>query len=91
MLQLAIQKHQLFYEGKKILIFPDYSARLMAKRSAYKKVKAQLRDIKFSLRYPVLLVYFKGSRRTFSTAGTAEAFFNQHLSPDVGTQPSLDH
>lgn len=52
-LQLAIQKRQLSYGGKKILIFPDLGARLVAKRSTYKKVKAQLheRDIKFSLRY----------------------------------------
>ncbi|KAL7385372.1 hypothetical protein ABVT39_020746 [Epinephelus coioides] len=93
-LQLAIKKRQLSYGGKKILIFPEFSARLVAKRSSYKKVKAQLheKDIKFSLRYPAtLVVYFNGSRHSFSTAQAAEAFFNQHLGPDVGARSSADH
>ena len=92
-LQLAIQKRQLSYEGKKILVFPDYSARLAAKRSAYKKVKAQLyeKNIKFSLRYPAtLMVYFNGARHSFSTAGAAEAFFSRYTGPDVGARPSSD-
>lgn len=93
-LQLAIQKRQLSYEGKKILIFPDYSTRLATKRGAYKKVKTRLyeRGIKFSLRYPAtLVVYFNGTRHSFSTAEAAEAFFNQHLGQDDGAQSSSDH
>lgn len=45
------RERQLSNEVLKILIFPDFSARLMAKRSTFKKVKAQLhkKDIKFSL------------------------------------------
>lgn len=92
-LQLAIRKRQLSYEGKKILVFPDYSARLVAKRSAYKKVKTQLyeKGIKFSLRYPAtLVVYFEGSQHTFASARAAETFFGQHLGPDVGARPSSD-
>lgn len=81
-LQLAIQKRQLFYEGRKIFIFPDLSARLAAKRSVYKKVKSQFyeKGVKFSLRYPVtLVVYFEGSRHSFSSAETAETFYSQHF------------
>lgn len=81
-LQLAIKKRQLFYEGKKILIFQDLSARLAARRSAYKKVKSQLyeKGIKFGLRYPsTLVVYFEGSQHTFSTAEAAETFYDQHF------------
>lgn len=50
-LLLAIPKHQLSYEGMKILVFPDYSAWLVAKCSDYKKGKTQLykKGIKFSL------------------------------------------
>lgn len=67
-LQLAIEKWQLSYEGKKILIFPDFSAQLVAKCSAYEKVKSKLYEIniKFSLRYPaMLMVYLQGSRHSF--------------------------
>lgn len=90
-LQLAMQKRQLSFEGKKIHIFPDFSARLVAKRSTYKKVKVQLyeKDIKFSLRYPAtLVVYFNGFRQSFSTAEAAEAFFSHHLRPEVGARSS---
>lgn len=81
-LQLAIQKRQLFYEGRATFIFPDLRARLAAKRSAYKKVKSQIyeKGVKFSLRYPAtLVVYFEGSRHSFSSAETAETFYNQHF------------
>ncbi|CAM4605252.1 unnamed protein product [Leuciscus chuanchicus] len=81
-LQLAIQKRQLFYEGRTIFIFPDLSARLAAKCSTYKKVKSQFyeKGVKFSLRYPAtLVVYFEGSRHSFSSAETAETFYNQHF------------
>lgn len=95
-LQLVIQKRQLSYEGKKILIFPDFSARLVAKRIAYKKVKSKLYKnnislLMFSLQYPAtLVVYFQGSRHSFSTAGAEEAFFNRHLGSDAGVRSSSD-
>lgn len=81
-LQLAIQKRQLFYEGKKIFIFPDFSARLAARRNAYKKVKSHLyeKGIKFSMRYPASLVlYYEGTRHSFSSAEAAETFYMDHF------------
>lgn len=85
-LQLAIQKRQLSNEGKKILVFPDYSARLVATRSAYKKVKAQLyeKNSKFSLRYPAtLVVYFNGSDSQSAQLGHSSADTSaQMLEPD---------
>lgn len=87
------RERQLSNEVLKILIFPDFSARLMAKRSTYKKVKAQLhkKDIRFSLWDPAkLVVYFNGSRHSFSPAGAADTFFNQHLSSENGARRSSD-
>lgn len=81
-LQLAIQKRQLMYDGKKIFIFQDLSPRLASKRNAFKKVKSLFyeKGIKFSMRYPAtLLVNFEGSRFSFDSAESAEAFYDQRI------------
>lgn len=65
-----------------MFVFPDVSARLAAKRNAYKKVKSQLyeKGIKFSLRLPAtLVIHFEGARHSFNSAEAAETFCNQHI------------
>lgn len=47
----------LEYKGKRVLIFPDYTAEVMSQRNAFRDVMQTLRKkgIKFTLRYPARL------------------------------------
>lgn len=77
-LRLAREKKELFYNGSRIYIFPDYSAELMRRRKAFNPVKQRLRELKlkYSLRFPsTLSVMVNGHEETFSDPKVAEAFF----------------
>ena len=55
--ELSRDKGQLRYKGKKVFIFPDYTAEVASKRQAFNKVKKRLTDggAKCSLRFPAKL------------------------------------
>lgn len=81
-LQPAIEKRQLFYQGKKIFIFQDLSSRQTRKRNAYKRVKPLLceKGIKFGMQHPAsLLVDFEGTRYSFDSAEATETFYDQRV------------
>lgn len=84
-LAIAKKKGQLFYNGRKIFIFPDLSPSLAKKRAAFNPVKGKLyeKGVKFFLRYPaVLCVTYQQKDYKFESATDAEDFYNHQLSGD---------
>ena len=77
-LRVAREKETLTYEGKTILIFPDYSKETMARRRRFDDVKSHLRKkrMEYSLLFPARLrVVENGKEVFFDTAPEAEAYF----------------
>lgn len=57
-LRLSSQKKQLYYQGKRVFIFPDFAPEVARRRAAFADVKRLLKDIpdvKFGLRFPAYL------------------------------------
>lgn len=78
-LRLSRRNNELVFNGKRVFIFPDYSAELMKRRRAFDPVKKLLRDLdlKYSLRYPcTLCVWVDGVEKHFHDHKTAEAAFS---------------
>ena len=79
-LQLSRQAGQLKFNGKKVYIFPDWSAETSKKRAAYGPVKEFLRSItvegvKYGINYPSKFwVAVDGSTTTFNSPKEALAF-----------------
>ncbi|CAJ1053424.1 LINE-1 type transposase domain-containing protein 1, partial [Xyrichtys novacula] len=76
-LALAKERGQLFYQDRKIYLFPDMSRSLAMKRAAFKEVKSKLykEGIKFSLRFPaMLLVTTEDMEYKFYTPAEVEKF-----------------
>uniref|UniRef100_A0AAV2MU95 Transposase element L1Md-A101/L1Md-A102/L1Md-A2 n=1 Tax=Knipowitschia caucasica TaxID=637954 RepID=A0AAV2MU95_KNICA len=69
----------MVYKGNKVLIFPDYTNKVMSQRRAFRDVMKALRDggVKHHLRYPARLhVYWDGEEGTpkvFKDPAAAEA------------------
>lgn len=59
-LKAAREKKRLTWNGKKVIIFPDYSREMQRKREAFSRCKKALheRKIKFGMLYPALLKIF---------------------------------
>ncbi|KAJ8416268.1 hypothetical protein AAFF_G00382900 [Aldrovandia affinis] len=77
-LRASRERGQLSYKGKKIHIFPDYSAALARRRVEFKDVKAQLHQagVKFGLVYPAKVrLTFQGTVHTFNNPDAALLFF----------------
>lgn len=78
------ERSQLSYHGKRIHIFPDYSAALARRRAEFKVVKAQLHQagVKFGLIYPAKLrLTFQGSTHTFDSPEAALLFCRTSIQP----------
>ena len=83
-LRTSRERGQLSYKGKRIHIFPDYSATLARRRAEFKDVKAQLYQagVKFGLIHPAKLrITFQGSAHTFDTPDAALQFFRTTIQP----------
>lgn len=77
-LRLAREKKDLFLNGVRIFIFPDYSPDLTKRRRSFDPVKRRLRELhlSFSLRYPCKLhVFADGNEQIFTDHKAAEAVF----------------
>ena len=83
-LRASRERGQLSYKGKRIHIFPDYSATLARRRAEFKDVKAQLYQagVKFGLIHPAKLrITFQGSAHTFDTPDAGLQFFRTTIQP----------
>lgn len=61
-LRTAREKQRIAWEGKQIMIFPDYSRETQEKRDAFRQCKRTLHElgIKFRLLYPAMLTIYVG-------------------------------
>lgn len=83
-LRASREHEQLVYNGKRIHIFPDYSAALARRRAEFKEVKAQLRQagVKFGLFHPTKLrITFQGATHTFDSPDAALLFLRTTIQP----------
>lgn len=86
-LQRSRMQQGFVYNGKRVLIFPDYTSEVMTQRRAFRDVMQTLRDqkIKHTLRYPARLhVYWPDGEApaVFSDAKEAAWSLEQHNSSD---------
>uniref|UniRef100_A0A3B1JCB5 L1 transposable element RRM domain-containing protein n=1 Tax=Astyanax mexicanus TaxID=7994 RepID=A0A3B1JCB5_ASTMX len=73
-------RDELVYKGNKLRFFPDYSAELSRRRTAFQPVKATLfqRGVRFTLLYPARLrVTVNGVARIFETPDVAQKFCDE--------------
>ena len=83
------EREQLVYNGKRIHIFPDYSAALARRRAEFKDAKAQLRQagVKFGLLHPAKLrITFQGATHTFDSPDVALLFLHTTIQPATDRQ-----
>lgn len=82
----SCERGQLSYRGKRIHIFPDYSASLSRRRAEFKEVKGQpyQANMKFGLVHPAKLwITFQGTVHTFNNPDAALLFFHTSSQPTV--------
>lgn len=78
-LRLSRQQAPLYYHGKRVSIFPDYTAEVSAQRQAYTSVRKRLTEAgaKCSLRFPAKLhVDYNNTTKMFASPADAERFAN---------------
>ncbi|KAJ8386010.1 hypothetical protein AAFF_G00178310 [Aldrovandia affinis] len=70
-LRLARERGRLEFQGRQVMIFPDFSAELNKRRAEYVEVKKLLREkegVRYGLVYPARLrVSFQGQEKMFDT------------------------
>ncbi|KAK6475300.1 LINE-1 type transposase domain-containing protein 1 [Huso huso] len=79
-LRLAGEKSELYYNGKRMFLFPDFSIELQNKRKEFNQVKRKLNEkgVKYALTYPAKLrVEYKGMKRFFISPHEAENFVRE--------------
>lgn len=82
-LRLAREKKDLFFQGTRIYIFPDFSVDLAKRHRQFDAVKKKLRerDIHYSLLYPCTLrITVDGKSTTFRCPAEVENYIQQDLS-----------
>ncbi|KAK7925063.1 hypothetical protein WMY93_007373 [Mugilogobius chulae] len=70
------------YGGRRIFIFPDYTAEVMEQRRSFKEIQQTLREknIQHSLRFPARLhVHHQGQVKAFSSPAEAKNFVEKEL------------
>ncbi|KAJ8403283.1 hypothetical protein AAFF_G00355000 [Aldrovandia affinis] len=77
-LRLAREKGRLEFQGRQVMIFPDFSAELNKRRAEYVEVKKLLREkegVRYGLVYPARLrVSFQGQEKMFDTPQAVKDF-----------------
>ena len=77
-MQRARQAGPLLYNGQQCMLFPDYTAAVAKKRSAFDEVKKLLRDrpeVKYGLLFPARFrITHNGTQSVFNTPEEATAF-----------------
>uniref|UniRef100_A0A8D3BUA8 L1 transposable element RRM domain-containing protein n=1 Tax=Scophthalmus maximus TaxID=52904 RepID=A0A8D3BUA8_SCOMX len=80
--RLARQKGQLEFQGKQILIFPDYSGDLSRRRAALNKVFRGEEGVRYGLLYPARLrISFNGQVKVFENPQRAKDFIMTKIRP----------
>ncbi|KAJ8415775.1 hypothetical protein AAFF_G00403320 [Aldrovandia affinis] len=77
-LRLARERGRLEFQGRQVMIFPDFSAELNKRRAEYVEVKKLLREkegVRYGLVYPARLrVSFQGQEKMFDTPQAVKDF-----------------
>lgn len=76
----------LKFQGKKIHIYPDFSADLLKKRAAFKDVKIRLREagVKHGILHPCkLIITHQKTTVTFTDAKEAMTYYDQVIKPSL--------
>ncbi|KAJ8366476.1 hypothetical protein AAFF_G00353560 [Aldrovandia affinis] len=77
-LRLAREKGRLEFQGRQVMIFPDFSAELNKRRAEYVEVKKLFREkegVRYGLVYPARLrVSFQGQEKMFDTPQAVKDF-----------------
>ncbi|KAL7882930.1 hypothetical protein SRHO_G00005880 [Serrasalmus rhombeus] len=88
--QLAPEKGQLQFQGNRIHIYPDFSAEVARRRTAFTAIKPQLREagIEYGLLFSARLrINHKGVKHVFESPQQVTAFLQGlNLSPDASVQ-----
>lgn len=88
-LRKAIAAKQLFYEGKRIQIFPDYPPSIAKRRALFNRARELLQDkpvVKYGLLYPArLLVTVNGMQTSFTDPKKAEEYADGLFAPRPST------
>lgn len=82
-LRASQEKGEIRWNGKRVMIFPDFSRGTLAKRDAFRECKKMLhqRGIKFALQYPATLrIDTKEGPRRFDNPRKAMDFIRNELS-----------
>lgn len=78
-LNAAREKKEVLYKGKRVMLFPDFSAEVSKKRQRYNEVKKKLRakGLDYRFLFPSRLqVSFNGTLYTFENPGEVETFLD---------------
>lgn len=78
-LNAAREKKEVLYKGKRVMLFPDFSAEVSKKRQRYNEVKKKLRakGLDYRFFFPSRLqVSFNGTFYTFENPGEVETFLD---------------
>lgn len=91
-LRLAREKETLNYNGKRIHIFPDFSAEVNKRRAAFSECKQKLHaaHVRFGLRYPATLHFSHGQTPfKFTNPAEALAYITNNIT-NIAHSPSPD-
>ncbi|XP_062382893.1 uncharacterized protein LOC134070525 [Sardina pilchardus] len=84
-LRVSSQKKQLFYNEKRVHIFPDFAPEVAKKRAAFAEARQLLKgikDVKFGLRFPAIFrVTFKGEEKSFTNPELAVSYIKDNILP----------
>lgn len=90
-LRKAARAGHILHNGKRIHIYPDYTAKATKQHAAFKEVRGLLHrcaDVKFGILYPATLkiTTSTGEQKTFEDPNKAKDYIMNHLRPqtDVG-------
>ena len=86
-LRASQEKGEIRWEGKRVMIFPDFSRGTVTKRDAFRECKKMLhqRGVKFALQYPATLrIDTKEGSRRFVNPTTAMDFIRNELHSSPG-------
>lgn len=76
------RQQQMTYNGRRVFIFPDYTAEVMAQRRGFRQVIQALkeREVKFTLRFPAkLYVHNNDQVKVFTSPGEAMSFIEHDM------------
>ena len=84
-LRISAQKKKLFYEERRVYIFPDFTADVSKRRAAFKEAKELLKDlkgVKFGMRFPATLrITFAEVENSFTVPAEAISYIEENILP----------